>query len=341
MISNRSQSIPFDTVPVVTQLALECLTEDRGDDRRQRRTCCGCFESIFNWIPVIFIVCLIVYSYYVYVWHLCLQSMKHHSAIVLGVVLFWYHLLLLMFLWSYWSSMWAKVMPIPAEWSIPDADWTRLSRANGLEERRRILSHVALRLPITMCDQNGVVRYCGQCRLIKPDRAHHCRTCQGCILKMDHHCPWVNSCVHFHNYKFFLLFLIYASLYCLYVLVTLLLELHHAWGFDFDNLDLNSLHTMIPIVLALIFTGATVILLGLHIYLLLLNRTTMESAHAPMFCIGGRTRKAFNLGCCANLCEVFGDRWYLWPLPAYSSRGDGLTFPLRDGSVSSASSADY
>ena len=45
------------------------------------------------------------------------------------------------------------------------------------------------------------VRYCEKCLCIKPDRSHHCSVCEDCTLKMDHHCPWVNNCVGFQNYK--------------------------------------------------------------------------------------------------------------------------------------------
>ena len=33
-------------------------------------------------------------------------------------------------------------------------------------------------------------RWCKQCQLPKPPRAHHCKSCGKCVLKLDHHCPW-------------------------------------------------------------------------------------------------------------------------------------------------------
>ena len=60
----------------------------------------------------------------------------------------------------------------------------------------------------------GQSRFCKKCNSPKPDRAHHCSTCKTCVLKMDHHCPWLATCVGFMNYKPFLLFLTYTSLFC-------------------------------------------------------------------------------------------------------------------------------
>jgi palmitoyltransferase len=36
-------------------------------------------------------------------------------------------------------------------------------------------------------------RWCSRCQAPKPPRAHHCSVCRRCVLKMDHHCPWVRE----------------------------------------------------------------------------------------------------------------------------------------------------
>ncbi|KAI0987052.1 hypothetical protein GJ496_007325 [Pomphorhynchus laevis] len=60
---------------------------------------------------------------------------------------------------------------------------------------------------------------CRKCNMPKPHRTHHCSVCQKCILRMDHHCPWINNCVGFYNHRFFFLFCLYTTIGCVYVYV--------------------------------------------------------------------------------------------------------------------------
>ncbi|KAK6271015.1 hypothetical protein POUND7_008113 [Theobroma cacao] len=61
--------------------------------------------------------------------------------------------------------------------------------------------------------KNGVQsKYCDKCAAYKPPRAHHCRVCRRCILRMDHHCLWINNCVGYWNYKAFFTLVLYATI---------------------------------------------------------------------------------------------------------------------------------
>ena len=61
-----------------------------------------------------------------------------------------------------------------------------------------------------------IFAYCKYCKEIKPLRTHHCSMCRKCHLRMDHHCPWVNNCIGLCNFRYFVLFLFYLWVICIF-----------------------------------------------------------------------------------------------------------------------------
>ncbi|KAK6336209.1 palmitoyltransferase pfa5 [Orbilia brochopaga] len=83
---------------------------------------------------------------------------------------------------------------------------------------RQPLTQVFLR-DIFLCDANGEVRWCARCGNYKPDRTHHCSEVGRCVENFDHFCPWVGGVVGLTSYKFFVQFVGYGSLYCVYTVI--------------------------------------------------------------------------------------------------------------------------
>ena len=71
------------------------------------------------------------------------------------------------------------------------------------------------------------VQWCNACQGYKAPRSHHCRKCGRCVMKMDHHCPWINTCVGHHNHGHFIAFLASAVCGCSMASFSLALSLYY------------------------------------------------------------------------------------------------------------------
>jgi palmitoyltransferase len=69
------------------------------------------------------------------------------------------------------------------------------------------------------CEIDGMPRWCSTCKIWKPDRTHHSSEVGRCVYKMDHFCPWAGGIISETTYKFFIQFLCYGMLYCIFTLV--------------------------------------------------------------------------------------------------------------------------
>lgn len=179
--------------------------------------------------------------------------------------------------------------------------------------------------------RDGRFRVCQTCRHWKPDRCHHCSSCDKCVLKMDHHCPWFADCIGFNNQKYFIQFLIYTTVYAITVTNITFFELY-TWftrkQFEEEIIDLLLLSVwLLGIAVSISVTFFT----GFSIYQLSKNQTTIEvyslrryreeervlhGTYLPM-----SNYNVFDLGSAKeNWKDVMGTTWKEWCLPIAKKR---------------------
>ncbi|KAI0744588.1 zf-DHHC-domain-containing protein [Earliella scabrosa] len=117
-------------------------------------------------------------------------------------------------------------------------------------------------------------RYCHKDGFQKPLRAHHCRACGTCVLKYDHHCPWVGQCIGARNHRFFMIFVFWALLFCSWVFSTLI-GLNARASMVRPNFDIDP-QKIVIMVFSGFFGIFTIALLVSHIFLITNNMTTVE-----------------------------------------------------------------
>ncbi|XP_038980979.1 probable protein S-acyltransferase 16 [Phoenix dactylifera] len=181
--------------------------------------------------------------------------------------------------------------------------------------------------------KGGDLRFCQKCSHYKPPRTHHCRVCKRCVLRMDHHCVWINNCVGHENYKVFIIFVLYGVIACIHSMVLFVGNFIHDAQKDQPQSSYSNKTTCI-IGGALLFplTLALSVLLGWQIYLILQNKTTIEYHEGVRAMwleekVGNMYRHPYDLGVYENLVSVLGPNIFCWLCPVSKFKGSGLRFP--------------
>lgn len=123
----------------------------------------------------------------------------------------------------------------------------------------------------------GFSRFCKKCKIPKPPRSHHCHVCNKCVLRMDHHCPWISNCVGWGNHKYFFLFLMYLWTGCVWIAMLSFSCFRSTANFRTPYSGFSNRGTVIFIfVLTLSVSIAVGFLFFWHFYLVLSGQTTIE-----------------------------------------------------------------
>ncbi|KAG0310698.1 hypothetical protein BGZ97_012399 [Linnemannia gamsii] len=170
---------------------------------------------------------------------------------------------------------------------------------------------------------------CKRCHLPKPERAHHCSVCKKCVLRYDHHCPWIHNCVGHFNHRYFLMFLTYLPIACVYFIIMgagpFMLAADASsesnWPYWMDR-SLVAFSEVLAVAIGVAVGG-----MGIwHWYLALTAQTTLEqynNAYMKKICKkrGETFTNMYDFGIIGNFQDVFniGPRgrypWYTALLP--------------------------
>lgn len=290
------------------------------------------FGECTKFAPVAFVTFVICTLYSITMYCHCLPGLRsgEHKTRELAKVIF-FHLVTGLLVVCYLRS----ILTHPG--SIPDDDphWEFVP-SDHRQDRDHQQGHVAAMPSMQETKRSGNRRNCKWCNKYKPDRAHHCRICSMCILKMDHHCPWIYNCVGFKNYKYFFLLLFYAAVDLWFCVANLTQSVKDCVLLP-DTPFLRMFLCLFGWTLAVFLGVLATAFWCFHIWLASRAMTTVEfcEKHLPKKRGGGGPKHTYNssvyhLGAWGNLKATLGEHVCVMLLPICPPHGSGLDFVSPD-----------
>jgi len=282
-------------------------------------------------LPVACVVASILGLWYIYVFCHCVPLLTASHTYSNG---FW-ELVIFNVLTVLLLSCYVRCM-LQHPGTIPDREASGIESWEYVPQDKKLSEHVLdpLQMSVLEKKRSGERRNCKWCVKYKPDRCHHCRVCRTCVLKMDHHCPWINNCVGFGNYKYFLLLIMYCTISLHFMIWTMLPSVSKAIRNSDDGRNTSSdlFFLLFGEVLAAVLAFGITIFFGFHTWLMLQATTTIEffekSKKNASFS-GSR----YDRGLLGNIRAGLGDNALLWFLPCSPPSGDGLTFLAEESPI--------
>mmetsp|Transcript_71995 Transcript_71995/g.168589 ORF Transcript_71995/g.168589 Transcript_71995/m.168589 type:complete len:312 (-) Transcript_71995:214-1149(-) len=155
-------------------------------------------------------------------------------------------------------------------------------------------------------------KWCRTCQIVRPPRSSHCPDCDHCVMRYDHHCPFVNNCIGQRNYIFFVGFV--SSVVCLAIVVLpgmvwcILTPVTTSGlpGQEEQNSDVVNTVLMVAVISVASLAGlaflSLIVFLGYHTFLIASGMTTKEHL--------GKSGRAAQIDEEPTLCAARGPRLF-------------------------------
>ena len=155
----------------------------------------------------------------------------------------------------------------------------------------------------TVQKQDYFLKLCKTCKIAKDLRVFHCKECGLCILRHDHHCPWLSTCIGIHNNRKFIMLLIINLIFFAYNSIVLLLFLFLRFQEE-DKDKVNQADTICVLLLiilnAFLFLFHGILILSHSLYIATGQTTSEKIKRNP-----NTTNPFCKDSCCENMDEFW------------------------------------